>query len=311
MEIIVDNQIVNLLAQNAAAIAKIPLISDPGHQLSFRWPSLLEYLELGGLFSSLPAFDETQPLFQTCVSMLCANEDKEILLYVFDRLFTENLNQIKNLPQIRAPFLLQAIKRQRQTSSYLAVQAVLSNVLVVCEAAFEVNTAHTMHDLILYLAWDRMCICMTRLFDYQSTDPKYIKGIGVLKECLLESYQHITQQGKTAPGIYRMLESFFFYEMREENLQKHTEADWEILNQSYKILKGQEELADFFYIDDAVIPAEELKSEEESSECYLTLESNEKVHARLALAHLMMRKLKAEVSQWDYVLQPKKIVCLS
>lgn len=302
MEIIVDNRIINLLAQKAPELTKIPFISEPGHQLSFRWPSLLSYLRLGTLFSSLPAFDESQPLFPVSVTMLCENEDKEILYYVFDRLFTENLNQIKNLPQIQAPFLLQTIKTHRQT----ATDSFLSEILAACETAFEVNTAHTMHDLILYLAWDRMCVCMARLFDHQSTDSKFLNGINVLKECLLESYQHITQQGMTTPGIYRMLESFYFYEMREENLQKLSEADWEILNQSSRVLKEPEELADFFYIDDAVVPAEAVKSEADNSMCYLTMESNEKIHARLALAQLMMRKL-----QWNYVLQPKDIVCLT
>lgn len=45
MEIILDNQIVRLLSENAAETAKIPLIFDQGNQISFRWPSLLEYLE--------------------------------------------------------------------------------------------------------------------------------------------------------------------------------------------------------------------------------------------------------------------------
>ncbi|MBA3238435.1 MAG: hypothetical protein H0T62_08850 [Parachlamydiaceae bacterium] len=311
MEIIVDNQIVKFLANNPTDTTKIPLISDPKNQILFRWPSLLEYLELGSIFANLPAFDETQPIFKTCISMLSVNEDKEILFYVFDRLFTENLNQIKNLPQINAPFLSEAINAHRQTSNYLAVEHVLSEVLDTCKAVLEVNAVHTMHDLILYLAWDRMCMCMARIFDYQSTDPIFTQGIEVLRGCLIESYQHINQQGMTIPGIYRMLEALFFYEMREENLQNHTATNWITLNQSYKTFVGQNELPDFFYIDDAIIPVEELKSVNETSECYLTQERSENVQARLALTQLMLSKLKAENSQWNYVLQPQKIVCLS
>jgi hypothetical protein len=311
MEIIVDNKIVKLFATNPAKTTEIPLIADPKNQIIFRWPSLLEYLELGTIFSSLPPFDDTQPIFKTCIAMLNANEDKEILFYVFDRLFTENLNQIKNLSQIQAPFLIEAINAQRQKTNLLAGERVLSEVLQTCETALKVHTVHTMHDLILYLAWDRMCMCMARIFDYQSTDPVFIKGIEVLKRCLIESYIHITQQGMTVPGIYRMFEALFFYDMREEHLQKHTATDWVILNQSYKTFIGQNELPDFFYIDDAIIPAEELKPENETSECYLTQDPTESVQARLALAQLMLSKLQAEYSQWNYVLQPQKIVCLS
>lgn len=156
-----------------------------------------------------------------------------------------------------------------------------------------------MHDLILYLAWDRMCVCTARLFDYQSNDPKFIKGIRVLRDCLIESYQHIAQQGRTTPGIYRMIESVFFYQMREENLGKLLPAQWTILTQSFQALKGQDELADFFYIDDGVTLEKVLKMEEEDSECYLTLDSPNRVNARLSLAQCMMDQLKSEVPNCD------------
>lgn len=311
MKIIIDNQIVKFFIHDSNKVLKYPYIFNPDNHISFRWPSLLEYLELGSVLSNLPAFDQTQPLFVACISTLCAYEEKEVLLYMYDQLFAENLNQINALPQIKSSFLLQAIKEQRQRFSFLEVTKVLSSTLAANEAALSEKASHTMHDLILYLAWDRMCVCMARLFDYQSTDPKFIKGIGVLKECLIESYQHIAQQGRTTPGIYRMLESLLFYQMREENLQKHTPAEWTMLSQSFLALKAQDELVDIFYIDDAVVTVEKLKTEEETSEYYLTLDSPTSTNFRLSLAQYMMDKLKSEVTWWDYALRPKKIIHLT
>ncbi len=310
MKIIVDDQIVKLFVSSAAPILNNPFIFNVDNHLSFRWPSLLEYLGLGSILSSLPAFSQDQPLFEACVSTLCANEETEVLFHLYDRLFAENLNQINALPEIKPSFLLQEIKEKRQKISFLEVESVLSPSLTAYEISLTEKASHTMHDLILYLAWDRMCVWMSRLFDYQSTDPKFIKGIGVLRECLIESYQHITQQGRTTPGIYRMLESFLFYQMRDENLEKLTAAEWTILSRSFQALKAQDKLVDFFYIDDAVTSEKELKIEEENSEYYLTLDSPDRVNIRLSLAQYMMDKLKSEVPNWDYVLRPKKIVYL-
>lgn len=309
MKTIVDNQIVKLFVSNPSKILNNPLLFNENNHLSFRWPSLLEYLELGSIFSNLPAFGPDEPVFQACVLALCTNEVPEVLFHVYHRLFAEHLTQIKDLPQINPSFLLQAIKEQRQKISSLELKNLLFPILDSYERSLTEKASHTMHDLILYLAWDRMCVHMARLFDYQSTDPKFIKGIGILRGCLIESYQHITQQGRTTPGIYRMFESFLFYEMREENFIKHTDAEWTSLSQSFPALKPQDELVDFFYIDDAVVPDRELKIEEENSQ-YLTLDSSNRINIRLSLAQYMMDKLKSEIPNWDYALRPKKIVYL-
>jgi len=311
MKIIVDHQIVKSLPQNIHEMLKNPLILNSDNQIFFGWPALLEYLGLGSLLKNLPAFDHTQPLFKACLTILYTNEKKEVLCNLYDSLFAENLNQIRALPQISASFILQTIKAERQKTSFLEGERVYSFPLALYERAFIENAPHKMHDLILYLAWDRMCVCMARLFDYQSTDQKFISGIEVLKECLIESYLHIVKQGRTSPGIYRMIESLFFYQTREENLQKHTDNDWNILSQSISIIKSQDVLADFHYIDDAVVSLKKLKTEEENSEYYLTLDSPNQVNSRLLLVEYMMNKLKSEVPQWDYVLQPKKIIYLT
>lgn len=305
MEIIVDNKIVNLLIHDATTLAKNPWISSTDNSISFRWPSLLEYLGLGSLFSTLPIFDQSQPMFTACIETLSSNEEKEVIFYVFDHLFAEHLNQIKALRQINASFLLHAIEERRAKA-----EKFISSTLLNYEKAFKENASHAMHDLILYLAWDRMCVWMGHLFNYQSTDSKFLKAITVLKECLVESYQHISRQGRTAPSFYRMLEALFFYQMREENIQKHTDEEWTLLSQSFPILKGQNELIDFFYIDDAMTSGSHSKKNPENSICYLTLDSSDRVNSRLALAQYMVSKLKEEIVDWDYVLQPQQILHL-
>lgn len=306
MKMVVDNQIVRLLVSRDRKTLENPLISNSDNHLSFRWPSLLEYLGLGSIFSKLPEFDQSQPLFVACVSALCTHENSEDLFHVYDRLFAEVLNQINALPEIKASYLLEAINEKQQ----IEMNGLLSPALANYETLLTENASHTMHDLILYLAWDRMCVCMARLFDYQSTDPKFLRGISVFRDCLIESFLHITQQGKTAPGIWRMLEAFLFYQMREENLEKLSAAEWTMFSQSFQLLKAQEELVDFFYIDDAIVLEKEGKVEEQNSVCYVTLDSFERVDARISLAQHMIGKLISEVSNWGYVLRPKKIVYL-
>ncbi len=240
--------------------------------------SLIERLGLGSLFTHFSSFDQTQPLFQACLTVLHTHEDKDTILYLYDRLFTENLNWIRALAPIH-PSSLQS---------------------------FDV-TPQEMHDLILYLAWDRMCICISRLFDHQSSDAKFISGLEVLKECLIESYQHITQQGQTSPSIYRLFEALFFYFMREEQWQKNSPSEWAILTQSFSVLKGEEELGRVSYIDDAVSRI----GEPVTSERYLTSDSPDKIKARLAFANFMMEKLKLEIPGWNYYLAQKEIISLS
>lgn len=300
MKIIVDNKIVKMFVSDPEKIATHPLISDPENQLGFRWPMLLEFLGLGSLFSDIPAFDENTPIFQAAVATLCDSEEQEVLFYVYDQIFTENLHQIKALRQMHPSFLLEAIREKQESFFSLETGRVIFPALEEYKSALLEKPSDTMHDLVLYLAWDRMCVCMARVFQYPSTNAKFIHGIGVLKACLLESYQHIREQGRTLPGIYRMLEAFFFYQMREENLQNHTDAEWKMLTQSFSVLKMEEDLADFSYIDDAV-------GIEMEAECYLTLEVFDKVDLRLIWAQHMISRLNSEVPGFECVLNPKKI----
>lgn len=267
MKIYPDNQLV----KNLNELQKFGTIC-------FGWTSLLEYLELGSLFSNLPSNDH---LVKACISSLYTYRDKNDLFDVFDRLFAEYLSQIKDLPQIDPGSLLEAIKKDPILKPFLKNHA-----------------SDTMHDLILYLSWDRMCICLANIFNEQSTDQKFIEGIDILKDCLIESFQHITEQGKTAPSYFRLVEALFSYYMREENLQKHSEEEWKILCQSLNCFGDQNELVDVAYIDNG------LKREEEM---HLTSDSSERVNSRIALAQMVMEKLKRDVKGWNYSLHPKKI----
>lgn len=297
MKLIADNQIIKMLAYHPEEALKVPVLADPNNYLSFFWPSLLECLDLRSLFKGLPSFSPEEPLYKAFLAALLVNQEKEALFYLYDSLFAECLTQVKGLPQIDAAYLLHAIQQKKQE-----VKAMFP-ALASYEAALLENASDTMHDLILYLAWDRMCVSVSRLFDYQSSDPAFMHSLEVLKECLIESYLHITQQGRTTPSLYRLLEALFFYEMREENLQKHTAEAWALLSQNIQILRAQDELADFYYIDDAVMP-------QSGSSAYLTLDSPERVNLRLGLAQHMMEKLKLEVPEWSYEMQIKQVIYL-
>lgn len=299
MQIIIDNQIVKLLISDPDLVLKSPLFRK-GDSLRFRWPSLLKYLDLDSPVSNLLLFDLNPALLNACITGLSLSERKEDIFHIYDRLFAENLNQINALSEMKPSFLLHAIEQKRQQIAHVEI---LSSALTSYEAPLLENVSHTMHDLILYLAWDRMCVCMGHLFDHRSTDPKFLQALPVLRECLVESYEHILQQKRTIPSLYRMLEAFLFYEMRDENLQELLDAEWKAFSIGLQVLKSPNELADFFYIDDGIFF-------DNNNECYLTLDSSEKIDTRMEFAKSMLKKLASPSLKREYSLQPKKIFSL-
>lgn len=306
MKISFDNQVVRLFSADADKVLSSPLVTGEGSFVTFSWPSLLEYLELGQILTRLPSFDK-HLLFEATVSALCEVDNPEDLFYIYDSLFTEMLKWVKSLPEIEPAFLLKKIDEKKDSLSFWEMGKILSPALTVKERALRENTPNAMHDLVLYLAWDRMCVSMGRLFDYQSADEKYLQNLKKLKWCLVESYQHIAGQGRTSPSFYRMIEALFYYQMREEHLQLHPEADWELLTKSFPALKDPNELVDLFYIDHAVVPDSQ---EEEWPSCHLTLDPPEVVQCRLSLAHYMIERLKEEIPRWNYILRPGEIIHL-
>lgn len=309
MKIVIDNHVLRVLVQHPTLLMENLLLASSENEIRLRWPTLLDYLELDSIFASLPVFDESHPVFVACVKTLYANEDKEVLFYLYDQLFAECLNQIKSLPQINAPFLLQAMHEKQDKSMTEEVKKMLSPALAGYKAILLNNPQDTLHNLILYLAWDRMCMNVARLFNYQSTDAKFIHGLAVLKECLVESYQHITGQGRTFPSLYRMIETLFYYQMREETLQTHTESEWVLLSQIFPLLQAEDKLADVYYIDDALTLKGQV-SRKQSDNTYLTLDSPANVQSKLALAQYVIAKLKTEIPQWNFIFEPTNIVHL-
>ncbi len=302
MKLIIDNQIIKLIK---AEMFKTPdnLFTEQNNQVTLRWPSLLEYLDLGSIFSQLPEFNQTNPLFQATVTTLHSYVDQDTIFNIYDRLFAENLTLIKVLPQLQSVALLQAIEHQPKLAN-LEIENALSFSLKHYKTALTLNNRNAMHDLILYLGWDRMCAWISRLFDYQSQDTNFVKGLKILKECLIESFLHISHQDQTPPSFYCLLEALVFYYMREECLQKHSSDEWIILSQSFQLIKQKDELADFFYIDDGIVK----KSKTPSESLYLTLESSDKVNARITLAELILGKIKSDFPAWNYEFQQNKII---
>lgn len=309
MKIFIDNNIARILRAEPSKIAQLPFLN-PENPLILLWPTFLGYLTLESVLTELPPFEPTQQLFQACLTALSTYEEEATIYEMYDRLFTENLRQIQALPAINAEYLLQAIK-ERKTLLVEEKDIILLNALDDYEIKLSKSPSLTMHELILYLAWEQICLQMAVLFDYQSRNAKFIQGLDILKGCLLESYSHITQQEKIPLSIYRLFEAFFFIQMREENLQLHSDAEWAILNKSFKAIKTPDEVADVSYIDNGVVYTESLQPGKTPSECYLTLIPETTLGIRLSFAQFMMKKIQAEFPQWNYSLQEKEVKSLS
>lgn len=299
MRIIVDNHIVKQLNTDPTVILANPLFQDSDALIRFEWPSFLEYIGMGSIYSELPVFNHTHKLFDAIVNTLSTHDEEGVVFHIYDHLFAENLKQISAHPRINPGYLVDSIRAKKKTPEFLEAHKILSKTMDDYEINFIDDTANKMHNLILYLAWDRMCVCVSYLFNHQSVEPKYLDGIAGVGDCLIESYQHISQHGRTAPGISRMIETLFYYEMREENLQRHSDAVWELLTKSFPSLKPQDELMDFLYIDNAVIPFEKY-----NNELYLTRDSADIIDTRITLAEYMAEKL-------NYSLSPKTIHTLN
>lgn len=246
--------------------------------ITFNWSSLLELLELQNLFQEFPKFDPEHPLFQSYVTALSENTEKDTVFHLYDNLFTECLKHIKAIKEIHPDELLKLIGNKKSSNFFELPLNDYEQLLIE-----HPNSAS--HSLILYLAWDRFCICMSHLFDFQSTNETFNQNLVVLKDCLIESYTHITAHGRTRPSFFRLAEALYYYEMREEFLQTHPEADWDILSKSVTALSSKEFPTDVLYVDG--MP---------DSTIY-TLDSKEIVKLRVELANLVRRKLNLQELQ--------------
>lgn len=311
MKIFVDNRLVRQISQGNSALVNEIFAAHSNPQFVMLWPTLLEYLDLGTLFKSYPKFDQSHKVYNLYISTLTTNNDKELFYHLYDHLFAECLSLIKALPQIDATFLMHKIYHKRESISFILNKDLLSPSLEHYEKVLINQPYETLHDLTLFLAWDRMCTSVSRLFDYQSSNSNYLEGVKIFKECLIESFQHITDQGRTAPSFFRMMEALFFYHMREENLQSHPEGDWELLSQSFNIFKQQDELADILYIDESIYSEKEKTFFKPNSELFFTSDSQEQVTLTKSLAQYTLHHLKNEVPGWHYNLADVKILPFS
>ncbi len=123
------------------------------------------------------------------------------------------MTHIKALPCIQAPFLIDRIQKKRQSLALSQINEIFAQSLDDYEQSLLQNPSYTMHDLILYLAWDRVCINLAVIFEHDFSNANH-RGLEVLKECLLESFQHITSEGRTIPSFFRAIEALYAYQMR-------------------------------------------------------------------------------------------------
>ena len=137
-----------------------------------------------------------------------------------------------------------------------------------------------------------MCVALSAIFEQPKI--KHSQGLKVLKDCLIESFQHITAQGTAKPSFFRLIETLYAYEMRDENLDNYTEADWLTLCQSSLSLRPREELIDVEYIDQAL---------NDEPIIVLTSDSEEKVRLSFSLANYMIKS-----HDLNYTLSPAKVI---
>lgn len=310
MKAFIDNRVVRTIASwNSEqkktvfleACCNAKLLKDPEEmQLMFQWPSLLEYLDCGSLFEKFPKFDTNNKLFNFIVSAV-EKPEKDFLILLYDHLFAECLTEIKAMSQINPAFLTDQIQKKQQSNAEIHDLFDLS--LNAYKKSLIENPSHTMHDLILYLAWDRVCVHFGIIFELVFSGQDPLKGLEILKECLLESFQHIADQGRTRPGFFRLVEALYAYQLREENLQTHTDEEWMILCQSSSVLRSREELSDVCYVDAAIVHHQKPQSEVIK---VFTMDSVEKVRAGFLLANHMIKKLP----DWHYMLGSVEVICL-
>ncbi|WP_068471092.1 hypothetical protein [Candidatus Protochlamydia phocaeensis] len=319
MKAYIDNRLIRRLKNDAEGESNILLqvchqagilADDQPLHIIFDWPSLLEYIDLSLIFKMFPKFADEHKLFALLISTLTVEPEKDLLIYLFDQLFVECLTQVKSLPQIDQTFLLSQIKRTRESALSSSTAELFLPALDRYEQQLRENPYHILHDLTLFLAWDRVCVNLAAVFERPSLDSKGQEGLLVLKECLLESFQHITGHGRTVPGFFRLIETLYAYQMREELLENYTDSEWQILCQSAQALRAREELSDVPYIDRAVVDSQDMQIASIEAVKVFTLDSADKVNAGLSLAHYTVEQLKKEAPDWHYSLRSVEVICL-
>jgi hypothetical protein len=256
------------------------------HQAVLLHATFFQCLGISNIFENFPELNEKHKLFSLLLSILEHKNKDELLVHFYDQVFIECLTGIKALPEIDAPFLLEQIEKKKDRCPF-------SQGLELYELLLLKHPEHIIHDLILHLAWDRTCVCIASLFD------RDIPGLEVLKDCLVESFRHITAEGKSVPSVFRFIEALYSYYLQKENLPLHTEEEWKMLCQGSIVLQPRNKFVAVPYLD--VVGG---------SRKVLTLDSLIQVKAAVALTLTIFEKLKKEHPTWDYDLSPVEVSCL-
>lgn len=270
------------------------------------WPALIELLGFGDLAKGFPSFTDADPLYQEMITALESKTHPEYLEHLFDQVFVKCLNWVRSMPEIHPTFLGDVIRERRGA----AVSTFFSKSLDHYEKLFLDHPYQTIHDLTLYLAWDRVCVDLAIVFEYPSTSDHVLQGLALLRECLIESFQHITAQKKTVPGFFRMVEALYAYQMRQERLQTYSDADWQTLCESSQSLRPRDQFVDIPYVDAALFDSKNSANLPLSAKA-LTMNSWDQVSKSAALARYMIDVLKSEDVDWHQDLQAIEIICLS
>jgi len=280
-------------------------------QLIYYWPTLLQLLKLDSIFDNFFELKEQHPLFDAINTTINTEFDVDVLIRLYDQLFVECLTHVKNIPEIDAQFLVEKIKEIRIRAVPSDLQELISPLLDYYEKYLTFNTAHAMHNLVLFLAWDRMCVNTAILFEHDSASNTIRPGLNILKVCLLESFQHITTQNKTAPSFFRLLEALYADEMRQENLDIPTEQGWLALCQGARLLKPRNKLANVFFIDEALTTTSVIKDSPEDTQLLkiLTVEPFETLQAGITVCKYLNERISLLMPEWPYLLRPIEAIC--
>ena len=293
MKTLIDYKLIEKIVVDKDAKNVVSLL-EGSSEVVLGWPSFLECLGMRSILDKFPEFDEQNKVFELTKEILATIPEQDLVIRLYDQIFVECLTQVKVVLDVDPTFFLDQIQKKKARFPF-------PQAFDTYEKGFVEKPYETMHDLTFYLGWDRVCIYLATLFDGG------FSGFQVFKECLVESFQHITRQGKTAPGFFRLIEALYAYYLREENMQMHEDVEWLTLSKGSVALQPRSELISNPYIDSFLTT---LREEGTAIGRVLTMDSMDKVKLTLDLSRCIIEKLKKEGIGWEYQIAPIEILCL-
>ncbi len=293
MRVIIDKNIV-IKTKEGIKNSSLEELVKADADITFDWPALLEFLgiDLAKMFSPFTSEDN---LYREVIIALESKPHVEHLEHLFDQIFVDCLNWVRSKEEIHPNYLLNEIRKLNANT----VQPLFSKTLRDYERLLFEESYLSVHDLTLYLAWDRVCVNLAIIFEYPSTAENVKEGLRVLRDCLIESFQHITTQKETHPGFFRLIEALYAFQMREEYLQTYSDPEWQTLCESSQVLRFRDEFLSVPYIDQAIFNTQQ-NEHLPALVKVLTLDSWDKVSKSLKLARYIIDKLKNENHNWKY-----------